>query len=376
MSKKLTIEFILNKANHNNPKSIRVLNLRGSQISDISILSELTALESISLSANQIKDISVFKKLKNIRELYLKDNQINDFAQFENLKNCKKIEKLAIKGNPITTMPNYIQKIVEILPQIKKLDDIELKQFKLNIINNKNGNFNSPLIKKDSNQSQNRNIDANNNYNIQSPNTSNNNISIKSGSESISSDIKGEAKNVSAAILKNDIPVASDYELPSPLPKGLVKGESGEIGIYIGIHGRSPFKATLQLIPRILTLGIGCRKGTGKEQLMSAIKTVLADNDLDFRAVGKIVSIDIKKDEEGLISCAKALCAETAFYTADELSAAEGDFSESEFVRKTVGTGNVCERSAAISGGKMIVRKTALDGITVAVAVKDWRVEF
>ena len=199
MSKKLTIEFILNKANHNNPKSIRVLNLRGSQISDISILSELTALESISLSANQIKDISVFKKLKNIRELYLKDNQINDFAQFENLKNCKKIEKLAIKGNPITTMPNYIQKIVEILPQIKKLDDIELKQFKLNIINNKNGNFNSPLIKKDSNQSQKRNIDLNNNYIIQSPNISNNNISIKSGSESISSDIKGEAKNVSAA---------------------------------------------------------------------------------------------------------------------------------------------------------------------------------
>ena len=45
-------------------------------------------------------------------------------------------------------------------------------------------------------------------------------------------------------------------------------------------------------------------------------------------------------------------------------------------MRKTVGTGNVCERSAALSGGKMIVRKTALDGITVAVAVKDWRVEF
>ena len=199
MSKKLTIEFILNKANHSNPKSIRVLNLRGSQIYDISILSELTSLENISLSANQIKDISVFKKLKNIRELYLKDNQINDFAQFENLKNCKKLEKLAIKGNPITTTPNYIQKIVEILPQLKKLDDIELKQFKLNIINNNNNNFNSPLIKKDSNQSQNRNIDVNNNYNIQSPNISNNNISIKSGSESISSDRKGEAKNVSAA---------------------------------------------------------------------------------------------------------------------------------------------------------------------------------
>ena len=94
MSKKLTIEFILNKANNSNPKSIRVLNLRGSQISDISILSELTSLENISLSANQIKDISVLKKLKNIRELYLKDNQINDFSQFENLKRMVLIRTL------------------------------------------------------------------------------------------------------------------------------------------------------------------------------------------------------------------------------------------------------------------------------------------
>ncbi len=200
MSKKLTIDFILNKANNNNPKNIRVLNLRGNKISDISILSELTALENISLNANQIKDISVFKKLKNIREIYLKDNQINDLTQFENLKNCKKLEKLAIKDNPITTIPNYIQKIVEILPQLKKLDDLDLKQFKFNNNNsNNNNNFNSPLLKKDSNQNQNQNNIINNNYNIQSPNVSKNNISVRSGSESISSDRKGEAKNDSAA---------------------------------------------------------------------------------------------------------------------------------------------------------------------------------
>ncbi len=184
------------------------------------------------------------------------------------------------------------------------------------------------------------------------------------------------AKKVSAAILKRDIPIISDFELPSSLPKGLVLGESGEIGIYIGIHDRSPFKTTLQLIPRILTLGIGCRKGTEKEHFMSAIKTVFADNDLDVRAVGRIASIDIKKDEEGLISCAKDLGAETAFYTADELNALDGDFDESDFVKKTVGTGNVCERSAVLSGGKLIVKKTALDGVTVAVAAKDWRVAF
>jgi len=187
MSKKLTIEFIISKANVNNPKTIRALNLRGNKISDISILSELTSLEIISLNSNQIKDISAFKKLKNVREIYLRDNQISDFSQLENLKNCKKLEKLAIKDNPVVAnISNYYQKIIEILPQLKKIDDIEIKQLKLNNSNN----FNSPLSKKDSNQS--------NNYNIQSPNLPKNNSNNKSGSESISSDRRGEGNDSAA----------------------------------------------------------------------------------------------------------------------------------------------------------------------------------
>ena len=184
------------------------------------------------------------------------------------------------------------------------------------------------------------------------------------------------AKKVSATILKKDIPVASDYELPSSLPKGLVPGETGELGIYIGIHDKSPFKTTLRLIPRILTLGIGCRKGTSKEHLMSVIKTVFADNNLDIRAVGRIASIDVKKGEEGLLAAAKELQAELVFYTADELNALDGDFDESLFVKKTVGTDNVCERSAVLAGGKLIVKKTMMEGVTVAVAEKDGRIEF
>ena len=139
MSKILTIDLILEKANNNNPKNIRALNLWENKLSDISILSEFSSLEIISLSVNQIKDISAFKKLKNVRELYLKDNEISDINQIENLKNCKKLEKLVLKDNPITNIINYRQKILEILPQLKKLDDIEVKQLKVN----NNNNFNS-----------------------------------------------------------------------------------------------------------------------------------------------------------------------------------------------------------------------------------------
>ena len=184
------------------------------------------------------------------------------------------------------------------------------------------------------------------------------------------------AKEVSAAILKKDIPVVSDYKFPSSLPAGLVQEETGEIGIYIGIHKKSPFKTTLCLIPRTLTLGIGCRKGTSKEHLLSAVKTVFVDNNLDIRAVGRVASIDVKMGEKGLLSLAKELDAELVFYTADELNAAAGNFDESAFVKDTVGTGNVCERSAVIGGRKLIVKKTVMDGVTAAVAEKEWRIEF
>ena len=184
------------------------------------------------------------------------------------------------------------------------------------------------------------------------------------------------AKKVSAAILKNDIPIVSDHELPSSLPDGLFKGNSGDIGIYIGIHDKSPFKETLCLIPRTLTVGIGCRKGTSEEHLLSVIKTVFADNGLDIRAVEKIASIDVKKEEAGLLSCVEKLNAELVFYSADELNALDGDFDESAFVKNTVGTGNVCERSALSAGGRLVVKKTALDGVTVAVAEKERRIEF
>ena len=54
MSKILTLETILSRANSKSPESIKQLNLWGLQVSDISILSKLPLLETISLSNNQI----------------------------------------------------------------------------------------------------------------------------------------------------------------------------------------------------------------------------------------------------------------------------------------------------------------------------------
>ena len=184
------------------------------------------------------------------------------------------------------------------------------------------------------------------------------------------------AKDVSAAILTADVPISSEFALPQTLPNGLVAGNTGELGIFIGIHTDAPYTSTLRLIPCIVTLGIGCRRDTPMETIFSVVKETLENHCIDTRAVGCVASIDVKADEAGLLACAKVLKAQTVFYTADELNAVPGEFAESEFVRKTVGVGNVCERAAVCGGGTLIIPKTAKDGVTVAAAVNEWRIEF
>lgn len=176
------------------------------------------------------------------------------------------------------------------------------------------------------------------------------------------------AKEISAKILQKDVSIKSEFPLPEKLPYGL-KATDSNADIYIGIKKE---KATLNLIPKIVTVGIGCRKGTPKEQ----IKELISEQDIDERAIEKLASIDIKQDEPGLKELAEELNVPIVFYTAEELKAVPGDFTDSKFVEETTGVGNVCERAALKDSDKLILKKTAKDGVTVAAAIRDWRPEF
>ena len=57
-----------------------------------------------------------------------------------------------------------------------------------------------------------------------------------------------------------------------------------------------------------------------------------------------------------------------AFSSAAELNAVPGVFAHSDFVMKTVGCGCVCERAAVMTGGRLLVGKTAMQGVTLALA--------
>ena len=87
-------------------------------------------------------------------------------------------------------------------------------------------------------------------------------------------------------------------------------------------------------------------------------------------------SIDLKQDEAGLLTACEKNNWPVHFYTAQQLRDVAGDFTPSDFVRSVTGVDNVCERAALLDAEKLIVQKTARDGVTVAVAAEHWEVRF
>ena len=184
------------------------------------------------------------------------------------------------------------------------------------------------------------------------------------------------AKRVSAEILTRDIPFYADAPRPERLANGLVWSDAGELGIYVSYRDASPFEYTLRLTPRVLRVGLGCRRGTPEADIEAAVSRVFEEHHLSPVAVVGAASIDVKADEKGLNDFCRDRGWPATFYTAAQLNAVPGDFTPSRFVQNTVGVDNVCERAAAASGGRIIVPKTAHNGVTVAVAEMKWGIDF
>lgn len=146
-----------------------------------------------------------------------------------------------------------------------------------------------------------------------------------------------------------------------------------------GCEGEAADRTVLHLIPRSAVLGAGCRRGKSAEEIRRVAGQILKEAGISENALCAVASIGLKKDEPGLLELCRDYGVELVTFPAEELERAEGTFSRSEFVEKTTGVDNVCERAAVLAagpGGKLIRRKHAENGVTAALAVRDWRVCF
>lgn len=157
----------------------------------------------------------------------------------------------------------------------------------------------------------------------------------------------------------------------------LLAGSQVEISTCWPIFGTPPEGIVLRLVPRVVTLGVGCKRGTSRDALEAALLALLERENVQEKAVCQVCSIDLKKNEPGLLAFCEERRLPLRTFSAGELAAVEGDFPASDFVREVTGVDNVCQRAAVLgSGGNLFGTRYAKNGVTVALAVgpfaPDW----
>ena len=199
-----------------------------------------------------------------------------------------------------------------------------------------------------------------------------------------------KAKAVSAKVLRgeklriySDIPMERLVQRPARHEAELVSAQDidrADIVISYRTHILKPAEKSsqaigLRLIAKRVHVGLGARKGVTQAEVAAAVATCLEDAGIDPRAVVALASIDLKKQEAGILAYSYESGVPFVTYTAEELRTVEGAFAGSSFVQSVTGVANVCERAAAYAAGRsghaeVLVHKTIHGNVTTAVAVE------
>lgn len=183
-------------------------------------------------------------------------------------------------------------------------------------------------------------------------------------------------KWISARLLAGEtIRIKSLYPIAGELPARVELAEE-EYDVLVSHRSRGRAEA-LRLVPRIVTVGVGCRRGTEAAAIEEAVAASLSKNGCHAAAVEAVATIDMKADEPGLLAFCRSRGLPLHTYSAEELAAVPGSFTGSSFVKKTTGVDNVCERAAVrYSAGRLLTRKEAGNGVTVALAIREPELKF
>ena len=183
-------------------------------------------------------------------------------------------------------------------------------------------------------------------------------------------------KAVSARILAGEtVRVRSEWPVEGECPVGVALTDGPDWDVWVDVRRH---EGGLCLTPKALVLGVGCRRGTPREVLETAFRELCEEQNLWPEAVCGAATIDLKAEEAGLLDFCAAHGWPLTCYSAEELRRSEGTFTPSAFVEQTTGVDNVCERSAVLAGGGVLLTgKHAGNGVTMALAWQplrlDWR---
>lgn len=121
---------------------------------------------------------------------------------------------------------------------------------------------------------------------------------------------------------------------------------------------------------RQLIVGVGCRRGAASGAICDAIEKCLAELGESADNVRYVATADFKGRESGLIEAAKRLGLPLKLVPLADIRATFREYAKSDFVKRKVGIGGVCEPAALLSGRRtqLVLRKKVFPGVAIAVA--------
>jgi cobalt-precorrin 5A hydrolase len=145
-----------------------------------------------------------------------------------------------------------------------------------------------------------------------------------------------------------------------------IKSESIDLKVSNG-------SVTINLKPKKIVVGLGSRKNIETSSVVKAVKSTLKILNLPVERIDSFSTGQMKENERGIINAAKEFDLPLEIIPINIIKDFKNnDIDSSDFVNEKFGVPGVCEPSSLIAAGEesnLIFRKTAYNGVTVAVAV-------
>ncbi|XP_015043001.2 uncharacterized protein [Drosophila pseudoobscura] len=127
---RLTEEMVIARSKQSDLGLITKLNCWGSDLTDVSIIKRMRGVEVLALSVNKISTLAHFEDCSKLQELYLRKNHIQDINEIAYLQNLPALRNLWLEENPFCDQAgaNYRAIVLRALPNLKKLDNVEVTQ--------------------------------------------------------------------------------------------------------------------------------------------------------------------------------------------------------------------------------------------------------
>nr|WP_075438954.1 precorrin-3B C(17)-methyltransferase [Prochlorococcus marinus] len=126
--------------------------------------------------------------------------------------------------------------------------------------------------------------------------------------------------------------------------------------------------------PPVLWIGIGCERNTSKEFIANSLNNLLKSRNLSQQSIAGLATVDIKKDEKGILELAEEKNLPIKFFSKEALSTIIVP-NPSSVVEKEIGTSSVAEASCLLAAGeesKLLeekrIFKNEFGAVTIAVS--------